>query len=126
MTTPGAGRLLVYYDGACPRCRADRRRYERLAGTRGTNVEWLDITGRDEELRARGIEPRRALRELHVEDERGHIHREMDAYRLLMQRVPLLRPLGWLIGLPVVRPALSRWYRHWVERRLRRDGRSDH
>ncbi|WP_111497215.1 MULTISPECIES: thiol-disulfide oxidoreductase DCC family protein [Marinobacter] len=115
-------RLIVYYDGACPRCRADRRRYERWAGAQ--SVTWYDITGQDAELRALGIDPRQALHELHVQDSAGHIHRELDAYRLLMARVPRLRPLAWLLGLPLVRPLLSRLYRDWVRRRLRRQGRA--
>ncbi|MDD2740006.1 MAG: hypothetical protein PHR94_13835 [Methylomonas lenta] len=44
----------------------------------------------------------------------------MDAYILLMNKVPLLKPVAWLIGLPLIRPILVRLY-HWqVNRRLRR------
>lgn len=115
--------LIVYYDGACPRCRADRRRYERMAGKAGESVQWVDITGRDSELEQMGIDPERALRELHVRDANGEIHRELDAYILLMRRTWLLRPLAWLIGLPGIRGLLSRWYHAWVARRLRASGR---
>ncbi|AYC32139.1 DUF393 domain-containing protein [Pseudomonas cavernae] len=116
-------KLKVYYDGACPRCIADRRRYERLSGEHSKTVEWLDISGRDEELRRIGIDPYQALTELHVQDEQGHIHRELDAYILLMGRTRSLKPLAWLLGLPGLRPLLSWGYRHWVLRRLRRSGR---
>lgn len=111
-------KLLVYYDGACPTCVKDRRWYEKLAGKTGESVEWLDITGRDEELREQGIDPQAALQELHVRDQHGVIHREMDAYILLMSRVPVLMPLAWLIGLPGIRHVLARLYHAWVERRL--------
>jgi len=111
-------KLVVFYDGACPACIKDRRWYEKLAGKTGESVEWLDITGRDDELRSEGIDPHRALRELHVKDTQGRIHREMDAYILLMARVPVLKPLAWLIGLPLIRPALARLYHAWVSRRL--------
>lgn len=116
-------RLVVYYDGACPRCVRDRERYCRWAGKRADEVEWLDIGGREAELESAGIEPHAALTELHVRDAEGRIHRELDAYRLLLARVPKLRPLGWLIGLPGIRQALSWLYRRWVRRRLRRQGR---
>lgn len=122
MNTP-EDKLIVYYDGACPRCRADRRRYERIAGKKGKSVQWVDITGRDDELKQIGIDPERALRELHVQDADGELHRELDAYILLMQRTWLLRPLAWLIGLPGIRGLLSRWYHAWVARRLRASGR---
>lgn len=119
-----SSRLKVYYDGACPRCRRDRRRYERLAGTRADEVEWIDITGKDETLQRIGIDPDAALRELHVQDAKGQIHRELDAYILLMSRVPLLMPLAWVLNVPVIRPLLSRLYRWSVRRRLKRQGRS--
>jgi len=122
MTAPG-DQLRVFYDGACPSCVKDRKLYERLAGRTGESVEWVDITGRDEELEERGIDPRAALQELHVEDGQGNIHRELDAYILLMSRVWLLKPLAWLIGLPVIRPALAKLYHKWVSERLERTGR---
>ncbi|PVY76469.1 uncharacterized protein DUF393 [Tamilnaduibacter salinus] len=114
--------LIVFYDGDCPGCVSDRRRYEWLAGRAGDSVTWFDITDQDETLRARGIDPLRALQELHVQDADGVIHSEMDAYILLMRRVPVLKPLAVLISLPIIRPALARWYHAWVERRLRRRG----
>jgi len=115
--------VIVYYDGACPSCVRDRCNYERLAGKRGDEVAWVDITGRDEELRQLGIDPRRALTELHLRDTAGQIHAEMDAYIILMKKTRALRPLAWLIGLPLVRPLVSRLYHRQVERRLRRQGR---
>ncbi|MFV8570114.1 thiol-disulfide oxidoreductase DCC family protein [Marinobacter sp. SBS5] len=111
-------KLLVFYDGACPTCIRDRRWYEKLAGQGGDSVGWLDITGREEELRAQGVDPDKALRELHVKDSSGTIHQEMDAYILLMSRVPVLKPLAWLIGLPIIRPCLAALYHRWVARRL--------
>ncbi len=111
-------RLTVYYDGACPRCVRDRARYEELSGKDAGAVEWIDITGRDGELCRLGIDPQAALRELHVRDSAGEVHRELDAYILLMSRVRLLRPLAWVIGLPGLRPVLSWLYRRSVLRRL--------
>jgi predicted DCC family thiol-disulfide oxidoreductase YuxK len=113
-----SGKLIVFYDGACPVCVKDRRWYEKLAGRTGDSVEWLDITGRDEELRQQGVDPGKALRELHVKDDQGEIHREIDAYILLMSRVLVLKPVAWLISLPLIRPLLAKLYHSWVERRL--------
>lgn len=116
-------KLTVFYDGACPACVKDRRWYQQLAGRAGDAVQWLDITGRDAELQALGIDPQAALQELHVQDAEGHIHKELDAYILLMSRVPRLKPLAWLIGLPGLRQLLSWLYHTWVTRRLQREGR---
>lgn len=115
--------LIVYYDGACPRCRKDRDTYQRLAGKHAEQVRWFDISGQEAHLQARGIEPRKAMLELHLEDASGTVHSELDAYILLMRRVPLLRPLAWLISLPLLRPLLARLYHASVERRLKRSGR---
>ena len=96
---------------------------KKLAGQAGENVCWIDITGQDRQLRKIGIDPHKALTELHVQDENRQILSEMDAYILLMSKVPVLKPLAWLIGLPLIRPLLAGIY-HWqVNRRLRRSGR---
>ena len=56
----------VFYDGAGPRCVRDGERYGQGAGPAGERVCGFDITGQDERLRARGLDPRRAATELHV------------------------------------------------------------
>ena len=117
------GKICVYYDGACPKCIKDRKTYEKLVGKAGKNVCWIDITGQDQNLREQGIDPYKALTELHVKDEHEQILSELDAYILLMSKVPILRPISWLIALPLVRPVLAKLY-HWlVNRRLRHSGR---
>jgi predicted DCC family thiol-disulfide oxidoreductase YuxK len=118
-----APRLTVYYDGACPRCIRDRDRYRRLAGARAESVQWVDVAGHKEPLRARGVPPEDALLALHVEDAHGGIHRGLDAYILLMRPVPALRPLAWVLGLPGIRQGMERLYRRSVRRRLARQGR---
>ena len=121
--TQTKGSIIVYYDGACPGCVKDRENYEKLSGKTGQDVCWFDITGKEDQLREIGIDPKKALTELHIKDENNKIHSEMDAYILLMSKVPLLKPLAWLIGLPIIRPVLARIY-HWqVNRRLRLSNR---
>jgi predicted DCC family thiol-disulfide oxidoreductase YuxK len=117
------GMVTVYYDGACPTCVKDRYNYEKLSGDEGKKVRWFDITGQEERLREIGIDPQKALMELHVKNENQQILSEIDAYILLMSKVPLLRPLAWLIGLPLIRPMISKVYHRQVHRRLRRSGR---
>lgn len=115
-------KIIVYYDGACPKCVRDRQNYEKLSGKTSEDVCWFDITGRDDELRELGIDPQKALSELHVKNEAGRIVSELDAYILLMNKVPLLKPLAWLTGLPAIRHVLAGIY-HWqVNRRLNKRG----
>ena len=115
--------LKVYYDGICPGCRRDRARYERWAGEAGRQVAWCDVTEHQASLREGGVDPQAALLSLHVEEEGGRILEGIDAYILLMRRVPRLRPLAWLIGLPGLKPLLRWCYDGWVRRRLARQGR---
>lgn len=116
-------KITVYYDGVCPICVKDRAEYERMAGAGGRDVEWFDINGRDAELRAFGIDPHKALTELHIRDQVGQIRSGIDAYVVLMSRVPRLRPVAWLIGLPLLKSLFGSLYRWMVRRRLRRQGR---
>ena len=101
-------RISVYYDGACPQCVKDRHNYEKLSGPLKDDIQWIDITGNESLLRSMGIDPKRALMELHVKDEKQQILSEIDAYILLMRKVPVLKPLAIIIGLPIVRPILSK------------------
>jgi predicted DCC family thiol-disulfide oxidoreductase YuxK len=115
-------KIIVYYDGACPKCVRDRQNYERLSGKSGDDVCWFDITNQESRLRELGIDPQKALSELHVKNADGEIISEMDAYILLMSKVALLKPLAWLLRLPFIRPILASIY-HWqVNRRLRKRG----
>ncbi|WP_319783590.1 DUF393 domain-containing protein [Oceanisphaera sp. IT1-181] len=116
-------KLVVFYDGSCEGCIKDRANYERWAGAGGNDIYWFDITDRDEVLLDLGLDPSHVMRELHVQTSDGKVLSELDAYILLMQRVPRLKPLAWLIALPIIRPCLSWAYRTWVERRLKRQGR---
>lgn len=115
-------KITVYYDGACPACIRDRQNYEKLSGKDAEQVCWFDITGKESQLRNLGIDPQKALTELHVKDEYGRVVSELDAYILLMGKVPILKPIAWLIGLPLIRPVLAKIY-HWqVYRRLKARG----
>ena len=120
-----ANKTIVFYDGACPICVRDRRRYERLSGRAGDAIAWFDITNQDRQLRELGIDPKRALFELHVKDAHGIVHSSIGAYIVLLEKVPLLKPLAWLIGLPLIRPVLAKIYRRQVEQRLKKSGRLD-
>ncbi|MDX2426330.1 MAG: DUF393 domain-containing protein [Cycloclasticus sp.] len=116
-------KITVFYDQSCPSCVKDRAMFERLAGKRAALFSWFDITSQDEALRELGIDPFKALRELHVTDTDGTLYSEMDAYGLMMKQIPLLMPLGVIIRLPIIKPILSYFYRQSVDKRLACEGR---
>jgi len=123
MTQNNKRQVCVYYDGACPKCIKDRQTYEKIAGKTAEDICWIDISGQEEMLRKLGIDPVKALTELHVRDENEKVLSEIDAYILLMAKVPVLKPVAWIIGLPLIRPVLASIYHGSVNRRLRRSGR---
>lgn len=116
-------KIHVYYDGQCPLCRRERRRFERLSGKRGADIVWCDVTEHQHALGERGIDCETALRSLHVELKDGRIVEGIDAYRLLLKRIPWLAPGAYIIGLPGLKQVLRRYYDHWVDKRLKRQGR---
>ncbi len=115
-------KITVYYDGACPACVRDRQTYEKLSGKNAGQVCWFDITGKESQLHKLGIDPQKALSELHVSTENGQVVSELDAYILLMRKVPLMKPIAWFIGLPLIRPVLAKIYHRQVNRRLKARG----
>jgi len=115
--------ITVYFDGSCPSCIKDMHAYDKLSSEAGKPVTWVDITGRDDHLRRIGIDPVRAFLELHIKDQNQNVLSEMDAYIVLLNRVPRLRPLAWLISRPALRPLLAKLYHWMVESRLKRQGR---
>ncbi|HDZ45715.1 hypothetical protein LCGC14_0098310 [marine sediment metagenome] len=113
----------VFYDAQCPLCRKERRRYERWAGSRAADIAWLDVSEHQQTLREKGVDPAMALRSLHIEVAQGQLIEGIDAYRLLMARIPLLMPVAWIIGLPGIKSGLRALYDNWVKRRLQKQGR---
>jgi predicted DCC family thiol-disulfide oxidoreductase YuxK len=115
--------ITVFYDGACSSCINGRNTYEKLAGRKGKGIHWVDISDPEVDLRSSGIDPWEAKRELHVRDDASRVVSELDAYVLLMKKVPVLRPVARFIGLPLIRPFLSVLYRRTVNARLARTHR---
>jgi len=113
----------VFYDAVCPGCRKDRHRFERWAGRHGHSIVWCDVTEHQQLLRDKGVSPEAALRSLHIEKVDGTVIEGIDAYRMLIARIPFLAPIAWLIGLPGIKSALRWYYDRWVKQRLKREGR---
>lgn len=120
---PDNASINVFYDAVCPVCRKDRRLFERWAGKHGNGINWCDVTEHQQRLREKGVTPETALRSLHIEKADGTLIEGINAYRLLMMRIPLLVPIAWLIGLPGIKKALRWYYDRWVRKRLKREGR---
>lgn len=96
--------MKVYYNAACPVCRAGIAHQRR----RTAGCEWLDIDADPAPLASIGADREFVRERLHVEDEAGRVHVGIDAFAELWSRTPGQRWLAALVRFPVVH-TLSRW-----------------
>jgi predicted DCC family thiol-disulfide oxidoreductase YuxK len=86
----------VYFNSACPVCRAGiavQRERMNTTGT-GCEIEWRDITKEPDALIQRGITVDDVRRKLYVEDEQGDLCAGAEAFAALWQETPGWRWLG--------------------------------
>ena len=119
---PGAARpaLTAFYNGACPVCRAEMNLYRRDAEARGLALCFQDVAEDATEAQSLGLTPDRALRRLHARDAAGRLYVGFDAMLAVWRQVPRARWMGWLFGLPVIRPIAAWFYEHLVSAALYR------
>jgi predicted DCC family thiol-disulfide oxidoreductase YuxK len=108
----------VYFNSACPVCRAGiavQRERMNAAGT-GCEIEWRDITKEPDALIQRGITVDDVRRKLYVEDEQGDLRVGAEAFAALWRETPGWRWLGRLLSVPGM-SVLARWaYNRFADR----------
>ena len=98
--------LRVYYDGACPLCRAEIDYYRRCEGAH--RLDFVDV-GRDADAAlGEGLNRKRALARFHVRDGAGHLVSGAAAFARLWRVLPGWRWLAWIVDLRILgfRPIL--------------------
>lgn len=108
MTTETLDRPVCFYNGACPVCRLEIEHYKQ--GQNGDRVRWLDLADDPEALAHLGVGRAEARRRLHVLDGDGRLHRGIDAFILIWQRMPRYRWLARLVGSRPMRPLAAAIY----------------
>jgi len=112
--------LTTFYNGDCPVCRAGMTSYDKAARAKGLPLTFRDVADDAEEAATLGITPDRALRRLHARDADGRLYVGFDAMLAVWRQVPGRRWMGWLYGLPVIRPIAAWIYEHVVSATLYR------
>ncbi len=113
--------ITVFYDGQCPICINEVNRWQ--SAPFNCTVHWFDITGQDEFLLRQGIDPGKALLELHLKTSDGKVLTSIDSYSLLLKQLPRWRWLGLLMALPGIKHSLKWIYDRMTLARLKKEGR---
>ena len=106
--SPNSSRLKVYYNGACPVCRAGINSQRKRMSRWEVDVEWIDIHTRPDRLEEIAAEQEFVRERLHVLDSDGNLAIGEKAFAALWQKTPKQRWLARLVSLPGVR-TLARW-----------------
>ena len=118
----------VFYNSACPVCRAgmDEQRGALERAGASDAAAFTDMTAAPDALADDGLTLDDVRRHFYVRDQNGALHRGADAAAILWRMTPRRRWLGWLISRPVLRPFTRLGY-DWFADRLygwnRRKGR---
>jgi predicted DCC family thiol-disulfide oxidoreductase YuxK len=93
----------VYYNSACPVCKAGIEGQQRRMDGCPIDVEWIDVHSDADAVREIGAEREFVRERLHVVDERGEIKIGADAFAALWNHTQGQRWLARIVHLPVLR-----------------------
>jgi predicted DCC family thiol-disulfide oxidoreductase YuxK len=106
MSEPSSPELTVYYDGACPLCRAEIGHYRRCDGAE--RVAFVDVATQEP---GDGLSRGQALARFHVREADGRLLSGAAAFARLWARLPRWRWLGRLVAAPLLLPLAELVYR---------------
>ena len=121
-------RPTTLYNGACPVCGPEVRRYQRIDARRDGDLGWRDIARDPAVLERLGLDLEAVKERLHVVDGDGRIHVGVDAFAVLwaelpghrwlsaLIRAPLIHPIARFVYDRILAPALYRW-NQWRDNR---------
>jgi predicted DCC family thiol-disulfide oxidoreductase YuxK len=78
----------VYYNSACPVCKAGIEYQQRKLGTGSDTVEWIDVHSRNEAACEVNPDLEFVRERLHVVDSQGNLHVGADAFSELWSKTP--------------------------------------
>lgn len=106
--------ITMYYDDKCPVCRTEALH---MADKKPSDIRIIPIHQAVDELAEFGISEVDAMTYLCVKDSQNHIHKGMDAVRLLYKTAEL--PMARAFNLPIVKQASNMIYPIFARHRNR-------
>lgn len=104
--------MCVYYDGACPLCRAEIATYQ--AQSQGLAMKWVDASACDPTELGPGLDRDRALARMHVRTAQGDLVQGAAAFVALWEAMPGWRWAARIGRWPGVLPVLEWGYRGFL------------
>jgi predicted DCC family thiol-disulfide oxidoreductase YuxK len=97
--------------------------YKKLAGDE--NIDWIDISKSQVELKEEGIKYQDAMRVIHIKDESGVHQVGIEAIFTLWDKLPYYRQLSrWLKRTRCIHPLFDKAYVFFAKHRMKLPGRS--
>ena len=113
-TTRHAPQGSVYYDGACPLCRAEIGLYQKAEGAEA--LDFVDVSQPDVKL-PEGLSRDAALGRFHARGPDGRLVSGGAAFAALWSQLPRWRLLGRIARWPILRSLLELTYRVFLKLR---------
>jgi hypothetical protein len=117
----------IYFNGACPVCRAEMRHYSLICSSSAPAIQFIDSSRHAEELVHCGLRREHFERRVYACDAEGRLLSGMSALIALWSRMPHYSLLARIMRLPLIRQAAELIYDHivapglavWASRRTR-------
>ena len=122
--TISSSTIRVFYDGACPLCQREVKRYQALISKQKEDIDWVDISKNQDELKAECINYDDAMRLIHIKDGSGVHQVGLEGMLTLWDKIPYYRVVSGLIRkLPLSHSALAKLYEFLAKHRMTFSGR---
>lgn len=113
-------KLTVYYNGACPVCRAEMTHYKEKTKDRADEFVWCDASVDPEGAAKAGLDWETSLRRLHVQQGSAPLYVGFDAMLAVWRRLPGYIWLARFFSVAGIYPVSAWIYEHIVSALLYR------
>ena len=119
-------RIRIFYDGACPLCKREVKRYQSLLAnksqikTQNESIDWVDISNNKAALKSECINYEDAMRLIHIKDGSGVHQVGLEVVLTLWDNIPYYRVVsGFIRKLPFSHPILEKIYEFLAKQRMK-------